>query len=157
MASTAFPSLVEQQPAVVYGPVRDTITIAARTLANTPSASTQILWSSQLALDARFSLDTPIGDLADRPSTWQLAVMSEDEDGTVSRYVLVPPTTGEILWPRYEGQTLEADATLEIWSVAGQASAAVTQTVLTLGTYTRPRLDSLLMGDGQTEGTNTTL
>lgn len=157
MASTAFPTLVQQEPITVFGPLRDTITIAARTLANTPSSSTQVLWSSQLAQAARFSLDLPIGDLANRPSTWQLAIMSEDEDGTVSRYVLVPPRTGEILWPRYEGQTLEADATIEIWSVAGQASADVTETVLTLGTYTMQRLDSVLMNSGQTTGTNTTL
>lgn len=157
MASTAFPPLVQQEPVTVFGPLRDTITIAARTLANTPSSSTQVLWSSQLSRAVRFSFDTPIGDLANRPATWQLAVMSEDEDGTVSRYVLVPPRTGEILWPRYEGQTLESNATLEIWSVSGQASAAVTQTVLTLGTYTRQGLDAILMNDGQTAGTNTTL
>lgn len=83
--------------------------------------------------------------------------MSEDADGTVSRYVLVPPRTGEILWPRYEGQTLAADATIEIWSVAGQASASVPETVLTLGTYTMQRLDAVLMNNGQTTGTNTTL
>lgn len=157
MASTAFPMLVQQQPVTVYGPLRDTITIAARTLANSPSASTQVLWSSQLDREVQFSLDTPVGDLTDRPSTWQLAVMSEDEDGTVSRYVLVPPRTGEILWPRYEGQTLEANSTIEIWSVSGQASAVVTETVLTLGTYTMQRLDSVLMNNGATAGTNTTL
>lgn len=157
MASTAFPMLVQQQPVTVYRPLRDTITIAARTLANSPAASTQVLWSSQLDREVQFSLDTPVGDLTNRPSTWQLAVMSEDEDGTVSRYVLVPPRTGEILWPRYEGQTLEANSTIEIWSVAGQASAVVTETVLTLGTYTMQRLDSVLMNDGATTGTNTTL
>jgi len=157
MSSTAFPTLVQQEPLTVFGPLRDTITIAARTLANTPSSSTQILWSSQLDRDARFSLDTPVGDIANRPSTWQLAVMSEDEDGNVSRYILVPPRTGEILWPRYEGQTLEANATIEIWSVADQASAVVPETVLTLGTYTMQRLDAVLMNDGQTTGTNTTL
>jgi len=157
MASTAFPTLVQQEPLTVFGPLRDTITIAARTLANTPSSSTQVLWTYSFVHTQPFSIDTPVGDIANRPSTWQLTVACEDTDGNVFRYVLIPPRTGEILWPRYEGQTILPEVTFEIWSVEGQASANFPETVLTLGTYTMQRLDAVLMNDGQTTGTNTTL
>jgi len=157
MAATAFPPLVPQSPATVFGPLRDTITIAARTLTNDPAASTQVLWQSTLSLAARFSFDRPVGDIANLPTTWQLAVRSVNDDGDIARYVLIPPTIGEILWPRYEGQTLEADSTLEIWSVANEASADVTETGLTIGTYSRQGLDSILQNSGETAGDNTTL
>lgn len=157
MSSTAFPVIAEVFPAEVFGPTCATLTVAARTLTPSDLSTAMILWSSSQTASVPFSFDFPIGDIEDRPADWQLAVSGTTPAGDFVRYVLVPPVSGEILYPRYEGQTIPAAFTLEIWSVAGEATANVTETVLTPRTYTRETLYVILNNGATTSGSNTTL
>ena len=157
MASTALPSLQDFFPAEVFGPTRDTITVAARALANPDLVVSQILLSFVLTPTVPFSFDMPIGSLEERPASWQLAVLTTTEAGDPVRFVLVPSLTGGILYANYDGHTIRPGATLEIWSVPGQATADVTETVLTVNTYTRPNLYLVLNNSSSQAGSNTTL
>lgn len=143
----------------VLAPARNTLTLAARSIAN-PTLGTTILLEFPLSayVTQKFSLDTPVGDPTQLPTTWQLAVRTTDANGNLFRYLLIAPQTGAILWPAYEGQTLYQGTTyMEIWSVANAATANVTETVLTIGTFTRPDGVVVLNNSYQNTGSNTSL
>lgn len=153
------PDLLGKELFTVLGPARNTLTIAARELENV-TEGTEILEEFDITpyVANDFTFDYPVGDNAARPATWQLAVRTVDSQGNVYRYVLIPPQLGGILYPSYEGQKLfAANVHLEIWSVAGQADAEVTETVLTLGTFNRPDGTVVLNNGYSNAGTNTTL
>lgn len=154
---SAQPPLFAYQPVDIQTPVRDTNTIVARTLTNPDVNSPQVLWSAALTPTAPFSIDQPIWPFDALPTSWQLAIRFQSDAGDTVRYVLVPPFTGEILFPRYDGQTLQPGAVVEIWAVNGQASAIVTAIVLTLGHLTRPDTYQVLNGSTTVTGNNTNL
>ncbi len=156
---SATPDLLGHDKFTVLGPARDTLTVSARDLENADEG-TEILLEFDLTpyVTADFTFDFPIGDNASRPTTWQLAVRTVDTAGNVYRYLLVPPQVGAILYPVYAGQKLYAsNVHLEIWSVAGADEVAVTETVLTLGTFTRPAGNIVINNAYSNAGTNTTL
>lgn len=158
MASTAQPTLVLQQPAEVFVPLRNTATIPAVTITNPDLVVAQIVWESPLPPAVPFSLDQPTYDFTDLPESWQLAVRSVNARGDVSRYVLIPSQTGEILFPRYAGETLAAGSIVEIWTVPGQASAVVADDiVLVLNTFTRPSTFTVINNSATNTPDNTNL
>lgn len=156
---TAFPQLVDFRPVDYYGPIRNTNTIAARTLANPDLVTSQILWSASMVSQADgFSIDLPVYQVDDPPESWQLAVSFQNSKGDTIRYLLIPPLTGAILFSTYEGQTLQAPATVEIWSVPGQASAVIAEDiVLRLNTYYRPETYTVINTLGALTPDNTNL
>lgn len=61
--------------------------------------------------------------------TFILAVRYLDENNDVIRYVLHHPDGLNLLYPNYNGQTLEASAVLEVWSNIQEVSAVLSTAV----------------------------
>ncbi len=139
MSSLHTPSYPTLAPVEIVGPLRNSLLLAARTVANPDLGTAQILQEIEVANTVRFSFDYPVGTPWSRPASYQLAVRSVNPDGVLERYLLIPPADNAILWPTYAGQTIYPSAVLELWSVPDQANAVVAAPItLTINTYNRP-------------------
>lgn len=95
---------------------------------HTPTANDQV---SSIAAEYEcnnevpFTIGMPLVKALRDNLTFTLAVRSADENGVTSRYVLKSTYNVTLLYPDYNGETINADAVLEIWTGAGIEDAAV--------------------------------
>lgn len=91
--------------------------------------------------DHPFTIGLPLPRDLRNNVTFALAVRSVNADNMVERYVLKTNYNVTLLYPTYSGQTLHANAVLEVWTGAGVDTAAELEEdiILTTNYFTRSK------------------
>lgn len=105
-------------------PTRLLATLPAFTYTPSQYQTATILAEYPLTNTGKISIGRMPDEIADN-DTFILAVRYLDSNGDVIRYVLHHPAGINILYPSYDGQTLEASAVLEVWANTQEVSAVL--------------------------------
>lgn len=84
--------------------------------------------------DYPFTIGIPLSRTLRNNVTFALAVRSTNPAGVTERYVLKSNYNVTLLFPTYSGQTIHANAVLEVWTGAGVDTAAELESDVTLDT-----------------------